>query len=140
MTVYSASTTIKASPARIWAILVETGNWPIWDPGTVRIEGTAALGSRLKAFSKLSPDRAFPVKVTEFVPEKSMTWTGGMPLGLFMGVRTFVLTPQGDGSVRFDLREEFSGPLLPLFGESLPDMTETFQAFVGGLKAAAEAT
>ena len=139
MTVYSASTTINASPATIWRILVETDKWPTWDPGTVRIEGRAALGNQLKAYSKLSPGRAFPVKVTEFIPEKSMTWTGGMPLGLFKGVRTFTLTPQGDQSVRFDLREEFSGPLLPLFGRSLPDMTETFQTFVAGLKAAAEA-
>ena len=67
-----------------------------------------------------------------------MTWTGGMPLGLFKGVRTFTLTPQADNSVEFTLREEFSGPLLPLFANSIPDMTQTFQDFVAGLKGHAE--
>ena len=43
-----------------------------------------------------------------------MTWRGGMPLGLFTGVRTYRLAPDGDGVTRFTMREEFSGPLLPL--------------------------
>jgi hypothetical protein len=67
-----------------------------------------------------------------------MTWSGGMPLGLFKGVRTFTLTPKGDGSIDFTVREEFSGPLLPMFAGSLPDMTKPFQDFVAGLKARAE--
>ena len=137
---YSASTTINASPEIIWKLLVATVDWSSWDPGTDRIEGTVALGQRLKVYSKQSPGRAIPVRVTEFNPNRSMTWTGGMPLGLFKGVRTFVLTLQDDGSVRFDLREEFSGPLLPLIGKFLPDMTETFQNSVAGLKSAAEVT
>jgi hypothetical protein len=42
-------------------------------------------------------------------------------------------------SVRFDLRKEFSGLLLPLLGTSLPDMTEAFEGFCAGLKARAQA-
>ena len=95
-------------------------------------------GGKVTAYTKLSPDRAFPVKVTEFVPGRKMTWTGGMPLDLFKGVRTFVLDPQQDGSVDFTVREEFTGPLLPMFAGSLPDMTQPFQDFVDGLKARAE--
>ena len=76
--------------------------------------------------------------VTEFQPGRKMTWTGGMPLGLFKGVRDFVLEPKGDGSVDFTVKEVFSGPLLPMFAGSLPDMTEPFKDFVAGLKARAE--
>lgn len=68
-----------------------------------------------------------------------MVWSGGLPLGLFKGIRTFELAERPDGTVDFTLREAFSGPLLPLFGRSLPDMTEPFQDFVAGLKARAEA-
>ena len=135
---YSAKTTIDASPETIWAILVEGSKYPEWDPGVDRIEGKIAPGETLKAYSKLSPGRAFPAKVTEFVPGKKMVWSGGMPLGLFKGVRTFTLSPKGNGSTEFSLREVFSGPLLPMIGRSIPDMTENFQQFAAGLKSRAE--
>jgi hypothetical protein len=32
--------------------------------------------------SKANPGRAFPVKVTEFIPGQRMIWSGGMPLPL----------------------------------------------------------
>lgn len=135
---FSATARIKAAPKTIWSILTDAGKYPEWDPTADRIEGRIALGESIKAFTKLSPGRAFPVKVTEFVPAQKMTWQGGMPLGLFKGVRTFTLTPQNNGTVEFTVREVFSGPLLPLIGRSIPDMTEPFQQFVGGLKQRAE--
>jgi hypothetical protein len=139
MKVFTASTNIKASPSTIWNILTDAANYPAWDHGVDRIEGVIAPGERITAYTKLSPDRAFPAKVTEFVPNQRMTWSGGMPLGLFKGVRTFTLRPNEDGSVGFSLREEFSGPLLPLIGRSIPDLTKTFEDFAAGLKARAEA-
>jgi hypothetical protein len=48
--------------------------------------------------------------VTEFQPPRLMRWTGGMPLGLFKGERTFTLTAHGDGT-RFVMREEYTLPL-----------------------------
>lgn len=134
---YKASTTIRASPEKIWTILIDGASWPQWDPSCEKIEGRIAPGEKLKAFTKLSPGRAFPVKVSEFVPHQKMTWTGGMPLGLFKGVRTFTLTPRGD-QVEFTLHEVFSGPMLALIGGSIPDMSEAFQKFVEGLKRRAE--
>ena len=135
---YSASTTINASPQTIWAILTDAPNYPQWDPGVERIEGRIAPGEKVTAYSKLSPGRGFPATVSEFEPQRRMTWSSGMPLGLFKGVRTFTLSPQGNGSVHFTLRELFSGPLLPLVGRSIPDMTDNFQQFVQGLKERAE--
>lgn len=107
-------------------------------PGVIRIEGTIAKGEKVVAYNKISPNRAFPAKVTEFVVGERMAWTGGMPLGLFTGVRTFSLTPKGDGSYDFTLREEFSGPMLFMIGGTIPDMTDSFNNFVKGLKAYAE--
>lgn len=138
MKLFSATTTIHASPETIWAILTDAANYPAWDPWAIRIEGKIGPGETITAYTKLSPDRAFPAKVTVFEPNRSMVWTGGLPLGLFKGERTFSLHPQPDGVV-FTVQEAFSGPLLPLFGRSLPDMTQPFQDFVNGLKARAEA-
>ena len=134
---YKASATIHASPEKIWSILTNVAAWPEWDPYCDRIEGRVAPGEKIKAFTKLSPGRAFPVKVTEYVPNERMTWSGGMPLGLFKGERTFTLTNQGT-STEFTLREVFSGPMLALIGGSIPDMTEPFEKFVEGLKKRAE--
>jgi hypothetical protein len=53
-------------------------------------------------------------------------------------VRSFTLTPDEDGSTRFQMREDFSGPLLPLIGRSMPDLGPSFERFASGLKAEAE--
>ena len=131
---YQATTTIAAPAAKVWAVLVDTAKWPQWDPSCERIEGEVALGNKIKAFTKLSPGRAFPVKVTEYRAGERMTWTGGMPRGLFKGVRTFTLTPAGTGPTRFHMREEYTGPLLPLIWRSMPDLQPSFDQFTQGLK------
>ena len=138
MKVFSATTNIRATKETIWKLLTDAPNYPTWDPGVIRIEGRIAAGEKITAYSKINPNRAFPAKVTEFVANQRMAWTGGMPLGLFKGVRSFTLVPKSDGTIDFTLREEYTGPLLPLFGGSIPDLTQSFQDFVNGLKARAE--
>ncbi len=135
---FEAEATINATPEKIWGILTDTDKWPEWDPFCEKIEGKVALGQKVKAFSKLSPGRGFSVKVTELVPNERMTWSGGMPFGLFKGVRTYVLSPNVEGAVDFTMREVFSGPMLALIGGSLPDLSEAFEKFAEGLKNRAE--
>jgi hypothetical protein len=138
MKFYQASSTIQASPDAIWAILTDAPRFTDWDSGIVRVEGRITPGEKIKVISKVNPGRAFPVKVTEFAPGQRMTWTGGMPMGLFKGVRTFTLTPEGDGATRLTVREEYTGPLLPLIWRSIPDLGPSFEQFVTGLKRRAE--
>lgn len=139
MKVFSAQGNIRASAETIWQIITDAPSYPSWEPSVERFEGTIGPEQRFVAYSKLTPGRGFPIKVTVFEPPKRMVWLGGMPLGLFKGERTFTLTPRGEGTVDFTMREEFSGLLLPLIGRSLPDMTAVFEGFVAGLKARAEA-
>ena len=61
-----------------------------------------------------------------------------MPLGLFKGVRTYTLEPRGTGGTAFRMREEFTGPLLPLIWRSMPDFGPSFTRFAEGIKARAE--
>jgi hypothetical protein len=135
---FESSSVINATPDRIWSILVDGAHYPDWDSGVLRVDGTVAPGETIKVVSGANPGRTFPVKVTGFSPNASMTWSGGMPLGLFKGVRTFNLTPAGAGTTRFDLREEYSGPLLPMMWRSMPDLGPSFQQFANGLKQRAE--
>jgi uncharacterized protein YndB with AHSA1/START domain len=130
---FSTEIDIEAPPERVWSVLVDTANWPSFDPFSDGVEGSPVLGQRVKVFSKLSPGRAFPVTVTALDRPHRMVWSDGMPFGLFRGERTYTITPRGTGS-HFTMQEVFTGPMLKLIGKSLPDMTESFQAFAKGLK------
>jgi hypothetical protein len=135
---YRASSSIEAAPDEIWAILTDARAYPDWDNAVVKIEGTIAPGERIKVYSELDPGRGHPVKVVGFEPGRSMTWKGGMPLGLFKGLRTFDLAPESNGTTRFTMVERFSGPLVPLIGRTLPDFGPSFEKFATGLKRRAE--
>ena len=89
-----ATAVIDAAPDAIWAILTDTPRLSQWDSGIERVEGRIAPGQTIKVYSKVSPGRAFPVTVDKFEPGQGMRCSGGMPLGLFKGVRTFSLAPQ----------------------------------------------
>ena len=134
---FAVSTVISATPEAVWAILTDGSRWTAWNPTIENVVGTIEPGAKLKVFTKLSPGRAFPVRVSEFVPHGRMVWTGGMPLGLFRGVRTYTLAPVA-GGVEFAMREEFSGPLSPLIGRTIPDLQPSFNDFAAALKARAE--
>jgi hypothetical protein len=138
MKAYQASSTIEASPNAIWAILTDGSKYPDWDSGVDRVVGRIAPDEKISVFSKVSPGRAFPVRVTEFASGQKMVWSGGMPLGLFKGVRTFTLTPEGNGTTRFTLREEYTGPLVSVIWRSMPDLGPYFEQFANGLKERAE--
>jgi len=62
---------------------------------------------------------------------------GGCPWAFLKG-KDLHSGPKGDGSVDFVMHEVFSGPLLPLIGKSIPDMTRAFEQSVSGLKSKAE--
>jgi hypothetical protein len=135
---YEVTTDIRAPAETIWEVITDARGYPDWDSGVERIEGDIAAGEKIKVFSEVNPGRGFPIKVTEFEPAQRMTWTGGMPLGLFKGVRTFRLTPGPGSTTRFEMRESYSGPLLPLLRRSMPDLGPSFEQYGAGLKALAE--
>ncbi|MGZ5398928.1 MAG: SRPBCC family protein [Nocardioides sp.] len=138
MRCYEASQEIAATAEDVWAVLTDPGRLQAADTGVVRIEGDVREGERIRVWSEVAPDRAFPVRVTRLERPRVMEWTGGAPLGLFTGVRRFTLSPAGPHT-RLDVREEFTGPLLPLVWRTMPDLTDSFERFVRGVARAAEA-
>ena len=133
MKYYEVSASIDAPPERVWAVLTDAEAWPSWDSGIEKIEGSVSLGSKIKLYSEASPGRAFPLKVTELSSPSRMVFSGGMPLGLFKGVRTYTLSDSGGGT-DFHMREEYSGPLLGMIWRSMPDLQPSFDKFAEGLK------
>ncbi len=135
---YETSAVIRARPDVVWSVLVDVAAYPQWDSGVQRVEGHLAPGETIKVYSEVSPGRALPVRVNAYEPGRMMQWTGGMPLGLFRGVRTFTLAETSDGGTAFRMREEFTGPLVPLVWRSVPDLKPSFEQFAWGLKQRAE--
>jgi hypothetical protein len=136
-TSYSVRRTINASPERIWALLTDGPAYPAWNPAVLALDGEIAVGEKIKLISVADPKRAFMLKVAEMAGPHHMVWSSGMPLGLFKGERTYSLRETGDGT-EFSMEEVFSGALAPLITKSIPDMTDSFEQFADGLKAAAE--
>lgn len=130
---------IAAPAERVFALLTDAPAYPSWNPTVDGVDGRIALGEKITVRAKINPGRAFPVKVTALEPNARMVWTGGMPLGLFKGERTFTLTPR-DGGVDFAMREVFSGLLSPLIERSIPDLQPAFDELAAALKRRAEAS
>ncbi|MCB0393546.1 MAG: SRPBCC domain-containing protein [Bdellovibrionales bacterium] len=130
---FQADTNINSPASMVWKELTNISDWHKWDPNIIKIEGQLALGNKIKIFTKLS-DRAFPVKVEKMDPEKQMIFSGGLPFGLFHGKRVFSIVSNGDGTVKFDTTETFTGPLAKVFQKKMPDLTPYFVTFVNGLK------
>jgi hypothetical protein len=133
---YSVVVNIRATPEKIWQLLTDAEGFPRWNSTITRIEGQIREGEKLRVHVR-GAERTFTPKISDFVPSKRMTWTGGVPL-VFQGVRTFRLTPCRDGSVDFAMQERMSGVMLPPAKKSLPDFGPIFQTYASDLKREAE--
>ena len=122
----------------MWAVVEDVAHYPDWDSG-VRVEGRVAPGEKLKVHSEAQSRPRLPGQGHRTRPGRQMVWSGGMPLGLFKGVRTYSVVPD-DGATRFTMREEYTGPLLPLIWRSMPDLQPSFDRFARGLKARVESS
>lgn len=136
---FATSIPIRATPEAVWAILVDAAAYPGWNTTVERIDGAIVRGGTITVHARIAKGRAFPVRVTELDPPRRMVWTGGMPFGLFIGIRTFELSPRSDGTVEFAMRETFTGLLAPLITRAIPDLQPVFDAFAADLKRRAEA-
>ena len=138
MKFYEARSTIAAPPGEVWPVLVDGAGWPDWDSGVDAVEGRIEPGGKITIRSQAAPGRAFPVKVTAFEPPGRLQFASGMPLGLFRGVRTFIVAATADGGTEFHVREEYTGPMLGLIWKSMPDLGPSFTRFAEGLRARVE--
>ena len=81
--------------------------------------------------------RAVKQRVTALEPSTRMEWIGGLPLGLFVGRRSFTVTPRAN-SVEFRLHLQMSGPLSSLILKSVGDRQPEIDSFSAALKRRAE--
>ena len=128
---------IQAKPEKIWGLLTNAASFPKWNSTVQSIEGTIALGEKIKLKVPIAPERTFKLKVSAFEPAKRMVWQDGAA-PMFKGVRTFTLSPASDGTTEFSMVEVFSGVMLPMIAGSLPDFAPSFEQYAKDLKREAE--
>jgi hypothetical protein len=135
---YSAGVTVKAKPARVWALMTNAGDFPRWNSTIKSIEGSIAANQTIQLVAAISPKRVFNLHIIEFVPEKKMVWSDGN--AMFKGVRTYTFNSRADSSTDFTMTEVYTGLMLPMIAGSLPDFAPVFEQYLADLKGEAERT
>ena len=134
---YRVHRVVDADPQTVWDLLTDAPAYPSWNPAVVSLGGRIALGEKLAMVSAVAPGRTFTLTVDRLDAPRTMVWSGGLPLGLYRGVRTFILASRADGRTDFTMAEVFGGPLAPLVGRFVPYMTDSFAQFGDAVAAAA---
>lgn len=135
---YAIAIPIAAPPEAVWAVLVDAPGYPTWNSSVVKLDGTIAADASIALVSKVAPDRTFALRVSRFEAPARMVWEDGG--AMFLGVRNFTLIPAADDTTVFAMSETFSGGMLGMIEGSLPDFTQSFEAFAGDLKKRVEGT
>ena len=134
----SVAVEIRAPVERVWAILTDADDMTRWNSTLTSVEGPIELGSTVAMQVPEAPERTFKPKVTRFEPNREMEWREGNSV-MFLGVRTYSLTPSEDGlETAFRMTEVFSGLMLPMIGGRLPDFGPIFERYAADLKVEAE--
>lgn len=127
---------VRAGAEVVWNILTDAENFPRWNSTVTAVEGQIREGERLR-LRVPGTSRVFAPKVSGFVANRQMIWTGGFA-PVFKGVRVFELRPRNERSTDFVMEENFSGLMLPLIKKSLPDFRPVFERYASDLRNEAE--
>src|SRR5215510_6008440 len=119
---YVTTVLIRAAPEDVWRTLTAAEGYESWNPEIIGVDGTFARGERLKVRVRIGGGavRSMTLRVTSYDPPHRMEWTGGLPLGLFVGKRTLSVTPVEGGS-QFRMDVSMTGPLAPMILKSVGD-------------------
>ncbi|MBE1491081.1 SRPBCC domain-containing protein [Plantactinospora soyae] len=127
---------IDATPAQVWAVLVDFSRYPEWNPFIREASGQARVGEilTLRMFPANGRPRTFTPQVLVAEAGVELRWLGRFVLpGVFNGEHRFVLTPHDDGT-RLVQSEKFTGLLVPFLGKMIESTAESFQLLNTALK------
>ncbi len=134
--------TIKATPEKVWDILMNFEQYPNWNPFIRSISGHPEKGERIKA--RLQPANSkgmnFSPVILQNAPNQELRWIGKLMIPrLFDGEHTFQIQDNGNGTVTFRQYEHFRGLLIPFFKKMLDvDTKASFDLMNQKLKERAE--
>ena len=133
MKTVSATTQIDAPPMAVWAVLIDLGRYPEWNPLFREASGEVAVGERITLRAvQPSNGRLMTVKakIVAADPGAELRWVANLT-GIMSGEHSFVLTPL-DGGTRLAQTEIYGGLLAATV--SVPRTETIFQAMNDALK------
>ncbi len=118
---------IYAAPEKVWAILIDFDNYPMWNPFIKSIKGEVKAGNIIIA--RIEPPGAkgmtFKPKDLHFEKNKELKWLGHFLFpGVFDGEHKFKLIDNRNGTTTFIQSEKFKGILVPMFKNQLHNITK----------------
>jgi hypothetical protein len=138
MKAYDATVEIQAGPDTIWAILTDALGYQAWDSGRGAGRRPHRAGREDHRALPGQPGPRLPGQGDRVRSRPADDLERRHAAGPVQGRRTITLAPGSDGTTRFTVREEYTGPLLPLIWRSMPDLAPSFRQFATGLKQRAE--
>jgi hypothetical protein len=103
-------TTISASAARVWEVLVDFAAYKQWNPLIARVACQLHEGATGKAYFAMGATASVPVSIVieRVEPKVELSWSGG-PRALFHGTHYFRLRELDDGATHVAHGELFEG-------------------------------
>jgi len=117
---------ILSTPARLWGVLTDFEQYPVWNPFIKKITGSGEKGEKLEVCIEPPGQKGmvFHPTVKEVEANKRLRWLGRVLLpGVFAGEHIFEITEVKENSLTFVQRENFSGLLVPILWSSMEGPT-----------------
>jgi hypothetical protein len=133
---FESEALINARASTVWEVITDAGNLTVWESGITAIDGELRNGGTIRIKTTDGGGRILRFRVQQMLGEV-MIWTRGLPLGLLKRIRTFTLSPQA-GLTQLTVKEEVSGPLVTLLGNTRPDTAKTLNDYVSAVSKRAE--
>ena len=134
--------TINAPADKVWGILMNTQEYPKWNPFILSVDKEFKAGEKMNILLRQNESKKMNIKPVciEVNKDKKLSWKGSMGMkGIFDGHHIFELESKDENTTRFIHREEFSGILVNLFWKQLDTHTrDGFEMMNAKLKELAE--
>lgn len=125
---------IAASPAKVWALLVNASSWPKWDEHIEKVTASGLLRTGMP-FVWTTGGTAIHSQVQLFEPERRLAWTGTALTA--KAIHVWQLEPIPQGHTMVTVRESMDGPFLAQLFSSRK-LAEADTEWLASLKHAAE--
>lgn len=132
----SATVTISAAPADVWAVLTDLGRYPQWHPHIHKAAGKIQVGDRV-VFTMARPGRRpFTIRprVIAAQPGSELRLLGRLPI-VFSGEHSFTLSlTDGDTCTKVIQSETYRGLVVPFIGKTIAAAQTEFDEVNQALK------
>lgn len=122
---FSISVDVKASPERVWEVMIDAERWHEWTPSVTSVElhdKPLAVGGRAVVRQPELPPAKF--KITALEPGRSFTWATGYPGIVFVHAKHTV-EPTALGA-RVTLALRFDGLLGGVMGRKMAELNHRY--------------